>query len=155
MYSQNTDRTDEGNTVPDTKAIAIRVNDEITWPNQIPLANHRGRVIRIGYETVTAVETGHDTSHAIPLDLSEVRVHKPQLQAGDIVILAPTLDRPTHDALQGVVQPARWRDGIGGFTVEWEDGHDRPSRHRPAELERVPIPDQHPALWPAAHLAAN
>ena len=153
MYSQNTDRTDEGNTVHATQAIAIRVDDEITWPNQIPLANHAGRVIRVGYETVTVVETGHDASHAIPLDLSEVRVQKPRLQAGDIVVLAPVPDEPSPDRRQGVVQPARWTDGRR-FTVQWEHD-DLRTQHRAAELSRVPIPDQHPALWPAAQLAAN
>jgi hypothetical protein len=142
--------------VPDTQAIVIRVDDEVTWPNQIPLANRTGRVVEVGYESVTLLEHGRDLSHAVFVELAEVRVRvrTPRLQAGDIVVLAPTAECPVYGTLQGVVQPVRWRDGLGGYLVEWEHCYGR-SRHRPAELERVPIPDQHPQLWPAAAGAAN
>lgn len=149
-----------------TTAMVIRVDDEVTWPNRPPLANHAGRVIEVGYETVKVVPYGRDLSYTMPLDLSEIRVNKPRLHAGDIVILAPNPDRPHPGLVQGVVQPVRWLDGLRGHTVHWEDHDDNAAaergellrnhrRYLAQELIRVPIPDQHPELWPAAETAAN
>lgn len=147
--------------------MVIRVDDELTWTDRHHPTPATGRVIEVGYEHVIAVEYGHSLAHATRLELDEIHVTKPRLQAGDIVVLAPTTGRPTPGRVQGVVQPVRWRDGLRGHTVHWEDHDpanaleafearlDNRRRYHAQELLRVPVCDQHPELWPAAELAAH
>lgn len=135
------------------RTMVIRVGDGVMWYEQGRPSYVVGKVVDVKYGEVRCLEEGLDLSHAVSVELQHVRVRTPKLWSGDIVAISTPDGRLADDALQGVVQPVRLRDGWRWFHVAWEDG--TKSYQRAEDLLRVVIGEQHEALREAATIAAN
>lgn len=133
--------------------MVVRTGDEVMWVEPHRRGYVLGKVTEVKYEEVRVLEFGLTISHEQTVSLLHLRVRKPVIRTGDVVAESTFTGRILPGAQQGVVRPARLRDGRGWFSVEWKRGY--VSRHRAADLVRVPIPDQDQELWPLSAMMAD